>query len=385
MTTTPDENRPYSTAYGLGSTDTESIASSGSVKRTRPVDGSASVVDPICVPDWAGRPPRMLRPLGTSMTLASRRSAPCSPLPGARRSVSLLSIAADAAIVSALETIGVGATTVTESVRFAMGRSTFSVAATPAATTARAAKVTNPSNDTITSYLPGGRFAIANRPSPSLRMFARSMPEASRAMMVAAPSGIVPRCVDTIPSMAPVAAGAWTRGCAKADRDAAIASASASNRHDRRTLWKRLKRMSRRTYSTVLSVPELRGLTLIRVAGRHPRRRNQFTAVSVDRRHPEGAARGGRPHHPRPHAGCPRRCTNRARRHRDGLPRGPHRSPSGGNAAAHPRRNGHERRVRRNEQRGEPRGGARRDPGRRLRPVRRRRHLLGQSVPLARW
>ena len=32
MTTSPDENRPYSTAYGFGITATESIASSGSVK-----------------------------------------------------------------------------------------------------------------------------------------------------------------------------------------------------------------------------------------------------------------------------------------------------------------------------------------------------------------
>ena len=39
MTTSPDEKRPYSTAYGFGSTATESIASSGSETCVRPVDG----------------------------------------------------------------------------------------------------------------------------------------------------------------------------------------------------------------------------------------------------------------------------------------------------------------------------------------------------------
>ena len=38
MTTSPDENRPYSTSYGFGNTATESIASSGSDSWVRPVE-----------------------------------------------------------------------------------------------------------------------------------------------------------------------------------------------------------------------------------------------------------------------------------------------------------------------------------------------------------
>jgi len=43
MTTTPDENLPYSTAYGFGSTLTDSIASSGNATRATPDAGSTSV------------------------------------------------------------------------------------------------------------------------------------------------------------------------------------------------------------------------------------------------------------------------------------------------------------------------------------------------------
>ena len=39
MTTTPEEKRPNSTAYGFGSTSTEPIASAGSVSVDRPVVG----------------------------------------------------------------------------------------------------------------------------------------------------------------------------------------------------------------------------------------------------------------------------------------------------------------------------------------------------------
>src|SRR4051794_11421091 len=79
MTTSPDEKRPYSTAYGLGSTATESMASAGNVKRTNPVDGSTSVPEPTCVLDCPGRPPLMLTPPGTMITVASTCSAACRP------------------------------------------------------------------------------------------------------------------------------------------------------------------------------------------------------------------------------------------------------------------------------------------------------------------
>ncbi len=73
------------------------MASSGSVKCTRPSTGSVSVLAPICTPACVGRPPLMLTPPGTSMTLASRRSAPPSPLPLANSSVSWLLIDSDRA------------------------------------------------------------------------------------------------------------------------------------------------------------------------------------------------------------------------------------------------------------------------------------------------
>ena len=46
MTTTPDENRPYSTEYGFGNTATESIASSGSETCVALVAGFTSVLEP---------------------------------------------------------------------------------------------------------------------------------------------------------------------------------------------------------------------------------------------------------------------------------------------------------------------------------------------------
>ena len=123
MTTSPEEKRPYSTAYGFGITATESIASSGSVKCTRPSTGSVSVLAPICTPACVGRPPLMLTPPGTSITLASRRSAPPSPLPLANSSVSWLLIESDEPSVSAAETIDAGAITSTVCVSVASGRS----------------------------------------------------------------------------------------------------------------------------------------------------------------------------------------------------------------------------------------------------------------------
>src|SRR5881628_1054648 len=104
MTTSPDENRPYSTAYGFGSTATESIAPSGSDTCVRPVDGSTSVPGPSWTLDWLGRPPLMLTPPGTSMMLASSRSAAWNPPPGANSSSSLLPIASLGASVPALDT-----------------------------------------------------------------------------------------------------------------------------------------------------------------------------------------------------------------------------------------------------------------------------------------
>ena len=81
ISTSPDEKRPYSTAYGFGSTVTESIASSGSDTCDRPVAGSTKAPGPSCTAAWLGRPPLIASPPGTSMTLASSRSADCSPPP----------------------------------------------------------------------------------------------------------------------------------------------------------------------------------------------------------------------------------------------------------------------------------------------------------------
>ena len=76
MTTSPDENRPYSTAYGFGITVTDSIAPSGSGTCATPDAGSTSVVVPSCTPAWPGRPPLMLTPPGTGMALENMRMAP---------------------------------------------------------------------------------------------------------------------------------------------------------------------------------------------------------------------------------------------------------------------------------------------------------------------
>src|SRR3954466_8602183 len=84
ISTSPDEKRPNSTAYGFGSTVTESIASSGSETCDRPVAGSTNAPGPSCTVDWLGRPPLMLIPPGTWITLASRRNADCTHPAGAR-------------------------------------------------------------------------------------------------------------------------------------------------------------------------------------------------------------------------------------------------------------------------------------------------------------
>jgi hypothetical protein len=65
----------------------------------------------------------MLTPPGTSMTLASRRSAPPRPLPLVSWSVSWLVIESDDPIVSAADTIDAGAITSTVWVSVASGRS----------------------------------------------------------------------------------------------------------------------------------------------------------------------------------------------------------------------------------------------------------------------
>src|SRR5262245_10223482 len=49
ISTSPDENRPYSTAYGFGRTVTESIASSGNATCEAPVAGSTKAPAPSCV------------------------------------------------------------------------------------------------------------------------------------------------------------------------------------------------------------------------------------------------------------------------------------------------------------------------------------------------
>ena len=89
----------------------------------RPSDGLVNALEPICIPAWLGRPPLMLNPLGTSMTLASRRRAPLTPLPGASTSASLLLIASVWPSVPALDTTAAGATTSTVGATSATGRS----------------------------------------------------------------------------------------------------------------------------------------------------------------------------------------------------------------------------------------------------------------------
>jgi hypothetical protein len=148
MTTSPDENRPYSTAYGLGSTDTESIASSGRLMCASPSEGSVNMIGPICMPTCVGRPPLMLRPPGTSMTLARSFKAPVTPLPGASWSRSVEPIFSDWLNVSALETMAVRATTSTLAEIPAIARSTSRVTVCPATIATSATLVTKPSSDT---------------------------------------------------------------------------------------------------------------------------------------------------------------------------------------------------------------------------------------------
>ena len=150
MTTRPDEKRPNSTAYGLGSTATESIASSGSETCVKPVDGSTSVLGPICTLAWLGRPPLMLKPPGTSMTLASSRSADWKPPPGASCWSSSLVRVWLPLIVSSLEMTVEGATTSTVSDTLAMGMSMDCSAERPAATATETSVPWNPSSDAET-------------------------------------------------------------------------------------------------------------------------------------------------------------------------------------------------------------------------------------------
>ena len=156
MTTSPEEKRPYSTAYGFGSTATESIASSGSENGVRPVDGSTSVPGPSCTPAWLGRPPLMLTPPGTSMILASKRSAAWKPPPGAYCSSSLPPMASLSASVPSLDTTDVDPTTSTVCEIVAIGRSSDTSVVTPSATMAGAVVVSKPASDAAMRYLPSG-------------------------------------------------------------------------------------------------------------------------------------------------------------------------------------------------------------------------------------
>src|SRR5882724_7795187 len=127
MMTRPDENRPNSTAYGFGNTDTDSTASSGRETFDRPVDGSTIVPGPSWTLAWLGRPPLMLTPPGTSMMPASNRSAAWKPPPGAYCSSSWLPMALLCASVPSLDTMVVDPTTSTVCEMDAMGKSSVTV------------------------------------------------------------------------------------------------------------------------------------------------------------------------------------------------------------------------------------------------------------------
>ena len=111
---------------------------------------------PSCTPAWLGRPPLMLTPPGTSMTLASRRSAAWKPPPGANCSSSLLPIESLSASVPSRETIAAEPTTSTVCEIAAIGRSTVTAVVVPTTTATVTAAVSKPASDADTRYRPSG-------------------------------------------------------------------------------------------------------------------------------------------------------------------------------------------------------------------------------------
>src|SRR5262245_11551812 len=149
MTTSPDEKRPYSTAYGFGSTAIESIASSGSETCVRPVVGLTSVLGPSWTLAWLGRPPLMLTPPGTSMMLASSRSAAWNPPPDVYCSRSEPPIVSVDASVPSVTTDAADPTTVTVCETFVIGRSNATSTVLPDATSIVDVTGSKPDNVTL--------------------------------------------------------------------------------------------------------------------------------------------------------------------------------------------------------------------------------------------
>src|SRR5262245_39758241 len=215
MTTTPDENRPNSTAYGFGSTDTDSIASSGSMILDNPVDGSTSVFVPTCMPAWLGLPPLMLTPFGASMTLASSLIVACKPPPPPENvSISLPLMVSVGASVFSFDTTGLAATTLTLCVIPSIGRSIVMSAERPAVSSAIAAVVTNEASVAVTLYRPGARPTTLKWPSSSERSVATFLSAASDTT-TSAPGSLTVDWVVTVPWSTPVRGaccdGAWAR------------------------------------------------------------------------------------------------------------------------------------------------------------------------------
>ena len=101
------------------------------------------------------------------MTLASRRSAPPSPLPLANSSVSRLLIDSEPPSVSAAETIEAGAITSTVWVSVANGRSIDRAVVVSDMTTAATFATAKPSSAAVSVYFPSCSAVKRKWPSPS--------------------------------------------------------------------------------------------------------------------------------------------------------------------------------------------------------------------------
>ncbi len=165
------------------------------------------MLTPSCRPAWLGRPPRMLRPFGDSITLASSRIvASRPPLPAVNVSISLPLIVSVRESPPSFEIAGLCATTSTLAEMPSIGRSIATSVERPTATSTTTLALTNDGSEAVTLYLPGGKPMKLKRPSSPDRICPTCLPALS-VTMISEPGRRTVLCVVTSPCSTPVRGG----------------------------------------------------------------------------------------------------------------------------------------------------------------------------------